>query len=235
MIRKVFPFLSLLLIFGLVACNETLAPTDSSCGASGFYPLTIGYFISYEVTEIQHSELAEDDTINYQIKEVLADTFTDLSAQQAYRIERFRRDNESQTWALDSVWTVRNEGLRLVKVESNVPYVKLICPLEEELSWDGNLFNGLAPETYVVQDLQQGYQVDDNFFDQTVTVVQKADTASLLSRNYRIEVFAQDIGLVYKKNENFRYCDDADDPCFGQDSVIGGVFYEQKLLDFGQE
>lgn len=233
--RKLLPFLVLLLIAGLTSCNETLAPTDTSCAASGLYPLAIGNFISYEVTEIQHSELGEDDTINYQLKEVLADTLTDLSAQQAYRIERFRRTNESQNWSLDSIWTVRNEGVRIVKVESNVPYVKLICPLEEELSWNGNAFNGLMEERYVVQDLQEPFQLDSELFDNTVKVVQHADTSSLLSRDYRIEIFAQNIGLIYKKKEVFRFCDNADDPCFGQDSVIGGTFYEQKLLDFGQE
>lgn len=219
----------------MYSCNESLEPTDTSCDASGFYPLNLGYFISYEVTEIQHSELGEDDTLKYQIKEVLADTFTDLSAQRAYRLERFSRADASADWQLDSIWAVRDEGLRLVKVESNVPFVKLICPLVEENSWDGNLFNNLAEQTYVVQDLQQSFQLDDELFDHSVTVIQKADTVSILNRDYRVEVFAKDIGLIYKKNEIFRFCDDFDDPCFGQDSVIGGTFYEQKLLDFGQE
>lgn len=233
--RKLLLFSIFLSFLSLYACNETLDPTDNSCESTGLYPLNIGYFISYEVTEIEHSELAEDDTINYQIKEVLADTFTDLAMRQAYRVERFRRENETQNWSLDSIWTVRDEGIRVVKVESNIPYVKLICPLAEELSWDGNAFNSLEEQLYVVQDLQETFNIDGELFDNSVKVIQKADTSSLLSRDFRVEVFANDIGLIYKKNEIFRYCDDAEDPCFGQDSVIGGTFYEQKLIDFGQE
>jgi len=226
---------SCFLLMGIYACNETLDPVDTSCEGTGFYPLSVGNFITYEVTEIEHSELGEDDTIHYQLREVLADTFTDLGDQMAFRIERFRRENEGDEWSLDSIWTVRDEGQRLVKIENNIPFVKLICPLTEELSWDGNLFNSLEEEPYVVRDLQQVFETTNGSFNNSVTIIQKADTNSILNRDFRVEVFAQEVGLVYKKIEFFRFCDDSNDPCFGQDSVIGGRFYEQVLLEFGQE
>lgn len=235
MMRNILPLLILCAILGLASCNETLEPSDISCESSGYYPLNVGYFIVYDVTEIEHSELGEDDTIHYQLKEVLADTFTDLANKQTYRIERFTRANEMEDWALDSIWSVRNEGQRIVKTESNIPLIKLICPLSEELSWDGNMLNGLEEQEYVVQDLQQTFMTSNGFFDNSLTVIQKADTSSILSRDFRVEVFAKDVGLVYKKLEIFRYCDDSNDPCFGQDSVIGGQFYEQALLEVGQE
>ena len=235
MMRNIFFFLIFISFLGFISCNETLEPTNASCSGTGFYPLSIGYFIIYNVEEIEHSELGEDDTINYQVKEVLVDTFSDLANQQAYRVERFKRADETANWALDSIWTVRDEGQRLVKIENNTPFVKLVCPLAEELSWDGNMLNGLEEQAYVVQDLQQTFTTTNGLFDNSVTIVQKADTNSILNRDFRVEVFAKDVGLIYKKLEFFRYCDDSNDPCFGQDSVIGGRFYEQVLLETGHE
>ena len=74
-----------------------------------------------------------------------------------------------------------------MKTESNVPLIKLICPLSEELSWDGNMLNAIDAQEYVVQDLQQTFTTKNQLFDNSVTVVQKADTSSILSRDFRVE------------------------------------------------
>ncbi len=198
------------------------------------YPVEKGHFVTYQVKKILHGEIVEDEIEVFQRKEIVVDTFTDASNRTAYRIEQFKRADDSETWAIDSVWVVRKELTRLIKIENNEPFIKLVFPTENGTKWDGNAINGFPSEEYLAEVLSTPYQVNGNSFSNVIQITHNADS-SIVDRDVRIEVYAENIGLVYKKTEVFQYINDFTNQFYATDSVIGGIFFEQKVIDWGIE
>ena len=105
--------------------------------------MNLGDWIIYDIDSVYYDDFFEPtkiDSINYQIKEVVADTFRDLTGNLTYRIERFRRNDTSQNWKLYNVWSV-NKFERLVeRTEQNLRYIKMIFPIDENKTWKGNTY-----------------------------------------------------------------------------------------------
>ena len=67
----------------------------------------------------------------------------------------------------------------------------------------------------------------------TVTVVQGDFDDGITRTDLRTEVYALDIGLVYKSSRIVEFCADPD--CLGQEIIEIGSDLEQRLIDFGNE
>ena len=106
--------------------------------------------------------------------------------------------------------------------------------LVNEHTWNGNALNSKEEASYTIKEFGETFNLKQQEFSEALLVEQQLDTANFVERNYEIERFAKDIGLVYKKMENYLYCQDTLN-CIPMDSVILGRFYEQKLIDYGKE
>lgn len=199
-----------------------------------FAPIGPGRYVVYDVASVEHFELAEDIYRFYQLKEVFVAPFTDPEGRESWRIERYIRPIGSQRWEIDSVWQARLDNGRYIRTENNTPFIRLAFPERAGLSWNGNAFNALGAETYRIEQFNQPFRVRNRSFNPTLTVLQQRDS-SLIHRDFRYEVYAQEIGMVYKRVERFRYIDRADNPFFGKDSIIAGLFLEQVAVEHGVE
>jgi len=70
-------------------------------------------------------------------------------------------------------------------------------------------------------------------FKKTTTVIQEETTDNILFRNIRKEIFAENIGLIYKQATLLNFCADVD--CLGQDIIETGIDYKQELIGYGVE
>lgn len=223
------------LLLSVYACNiGTVTPTDQDFGKN-YYPLKVGKFVIYDVKKIKYNELTSNDTSIYQLKEVVADTFRNTASELVYRLERFRRAAIIAPWQLDSVWTSRlDNNSRYVRIENNVSFIRLVLPTDDGLVWNGNALNVLKEDFYILENVKQAFQTKKGLFSNTISVLQNNDV-SLVDKDVRLEIYADTIGLIYKKSETYQYIADANNSNFGKDVIVTGDFLEQSYFQHGKE
>lgn len=228
--KRKHPIFFILLITGLVfSCSkDSIDPDDLSVGKE-YYPLQIGAWLEYDVfwAKLQSSG---KDTLRYRLREEVTETFTS-EGETFYRLERFYLYNQADGWELDSVWTARSTPHQAIKRENNKDFVKFTFPVKNGKKWDGNVLNTSNQDEYTMEKLRFPFQAYDTTpaFDNTLTVIQ-GDFVSLVDVDKRREVYAKDIGLVYKESETFIIDVQGDPPVQG-DSI--GRHYIQTLVDYG--
>lgn len=206
-----------------------IAPLNT--GVSYFYT-SIKQFTTYEVQEIEYSLTQEPIVKNYQIKELVASFFIDLDGKETLKIERFKRNDASEAWQIDSVFTAKKRSNEALKTENNLTFVKFIFPLYENQTWDGNNYNTLGKDDYTVKNLHQPFSIDNKVFPKTVTIIQQNDS-TLVDLKKRIEIYAEGVGLIYAEKKNITYCSKVD--CIGKNTIDFGKTISMKIKDYGKE
>ncbi len=224
----------------IAACeSETLPPQNNRLGIS-YFPLEVGRYSDYQVETIEYSLISEPDTQQYQLREVVADSFPGQGGEVVYRLERLVRLEASQEWRLDSVWTARKSPQRIVVVENNVPIVKLVFPFRPGLEWDANALNSRELDNYELRSTSPmlleeiNSPLDSNLFINTLTVIQTESQDTIITNIQASETYAENLGLIYKKSLRLQYC--ASEPeCIGLGLLESGRIYRQTLIAYGKE
>ncbi len=212
--------------FLLLACdniNSNLPPPQA--GGNFFYP-NIGQSVVYDVEDTQYELTGKFTIKTYQIKEINASTFKDAEGKDALKIERYRRESDSQKWTIDSVFIAKIEIDKALKTENNVTYVKIVFPIKEGLKWNGNAYNSFGNDTYEIKKINQTFQTNGQKFENTFSVIQQNDS-TLVDLKRRIEVYAEGIGMIYHEKTNVSYCNSGD--CLGKGKIDFG---NKQILKF---
>lgn len=215
-------------------CSDTLEPDPSRLGFDHF-PLAVGSFRDYDVRQITYRFSGEVDTVRFQLRELVADAFTNGEGGTTFLLNRSIREDLLSPWIIDSVWSARKTAFQAIQVESNQPLVKLVFPVEEGKIWDGNSLNGLDVDEYKMVNVFQPFPNSSGSqeYSNTITVIQSDFDDGITRTDLRTEVYARDIGLVYESSRNVSFCSDPD--CLGQEIIEVGLDWEQNLIDFGTE
>lgn len=174
-----------------------------------FYPVNSGNWISYEVDSIKYSDIDYPniiiDTVHFFIKEEIDSAYTDNENRQTYRIVRWKKDNEADDWEVSRVWSLTPLNERIEKVEDDLRFIKLVFPVKENETWLGNIFIQAVDEyeylktwEYQYKQLNQSLMLNGQSFDSTVTVKQ-LDQENLIEKFYSAEVYARNVGMIYKE------------------------------------
>lgn len=187
-------FISIIIFY---ACKkETGDPVDMG---HKYFPVNTGHWVVYDVDSISYNDFTgEIDSFNYQIKEIVESVFTDNSGRESQRLERYIRHSDTDEWSLKNVWYETRTMSGAERVEENLRLVKLIFPPEESQEWNGNIYNTLDAQTYKFQNVHDPYTINNTTFDSTLTVLQRSQL-TLISDNFQQEIYAANIGMVYKK------------------------------------
>ena len=200
--NKLFRVLALVTIALITVCckKEPETPVEL-LKPSDYYPLKLGAYHIYNVDSISYNDFTDPvtiDSISYQVKEELTDTFYDLEANLCYRITRSKRAlddsliNTNNGWKVSDVWWVRSNNGNIERVEENNIYVSLMHPVAEGKEWDGNAFNYISSWDFTYENVGKVY----NEYDETLIVNQKFFTDDkYFYQNYK-EVYAKGIGLI---------------------------------------
>lgn len=218
------------LTLGLVACQTDA--TEPAASDYDFYPLETGRFWNYDVSEQQFSLNGPPVSRTYQIREVLSTRYDEQSGKPAYRLERFRRQTDNQSWQADSVGSVRLLGGQLIRTDNGLDYVKLIFPVSDRLEWNGNAFNALGSDEYQFRNARQPYSVLTNTYPETVTVVQQNDS-TLVDQDKRLEVYARGVGMVYRERVKLQFCSSTP-ACVGKGQIDFGIRQYVRLKASGK-
>lgn len=229
--KILFGLLIPVMAYIFISCSSQMAePNDTRLGFT-FFPLETGNYTIYEVENTEYKLTGEIVTLNYLLKESVVDSFLNASDSYTYLIHRSTQTNDSD-WKLDSVWTARKTSQQVVSVENNIPFIKLIFPFKEKASWDGNRLNTREEEFYTMENVNQSLTLNNQTFDKAVTIVQKDNQDSIIFLERRKEIFAQNVGLIYKESAAIKYC--AQPQCIGKHIIDSGVLYKQTILESGK-
>lgn len=214
-----------------VSCRPDKA--DPVTPGYDYFPLETGRYVIYDVREDHYALNAVPVQRIYQLKEVVGAAYDDVTGQRAYRLLRFRRSAESQPWRADSVWSARLTVEEAIRGENGVDIVKLRFPVSDRLRWDGNQYNTAGEDAYELRNSGQPYRVWDKQFPDTVTVLAQQDS-TLVSQDTRIEVYARQVGLIYKERVQLQFCSSSP-ACIGTTQIDYGIRQVYRIHSFGSE
>lgn len=184
-----------------------------------YFPTDINSWTEYEVREIVHNSSVGSDTTHYYLKEVIAEEFIDNQGRVTFRIERFKKDSLSDTYTISDVWYSNLTNTTAEKVEENVRFVKLVFPIKDSKSWDGNAYNTEIEWDYEYDSVHVERSYNNLFFDSTIKV-QQIDNVNPIQNQVAFEVYANHIGLVRKSYINIENGD--------------GRELEMTIIDYGK-
>lgn len=250
MVKQFFPAIIILSIL-FAACSgsgngETIPAVDPEAGKSYFF-LEEGKFREYEVYEIRYHAVGLSDTLTYQLREEVKESFT-INGVRSNVVHRFTRIDENQDWSLDSVWSARVERDRAISMENNIPILKMTFPSLPERTWDGNLFNIRQEDEFKVitfdpsqnQENQTSFRVPVEGSAASFTevlVIEHESFEDFVDKDVRMEVYKDSVGLVYKEYETLKYCTSTSvcdyDPTMPGEFVLSGRYYREILLTHG--
>ena len=189
-----------------------------------YFPIELQREKHFLVTNIIHSSFGKD-TSSYYLKEIIAESFLDLQGDTAYRIERYSRTDNTDNYIIKDVWVVKKSTTSVQQTEENISYTKLIFPIDENSFWNGNVFNNLGYQEYVVQSIHTNFTLNNFTFDSCVTINQNYKS-NLLQYENTEEIYSLGLGLVYKE-EIVTQINNGD-----QNDILQGSEYIQELIEY---
>ncbi|MEM9921756.1 MAG: hypothetical protein AAF990_26875 [Bacteroidota bacterium] len=204
------------LLLSLLACNENTNVEDFEVDPKfEYFPLEVGKYLIYQVDSVVYDTLVNGIVVNETtsfVRERITDTLRDNSGRLVYRIERSYRAQDTLPWEIRDIWVSLRTNDQAERVEENLRFIKMVFPLIDGVSWNGNLFIDettsipIAGESveifkdwfYEVRGVDQAEQIGDQSYDNITTIVQ-ADSENLIELRFAQEKYARGIGLVYKE------------------------------------
>ena len=222
----------LLLLFFLLASLYSCETSEGEPAYLGteYFGHTPGKWIVYNVDSTVYDDfLGEVFYYNYQVMEVNAGFFTDSEGEESMRLERFWRPGEEVNWRVKNVWSSKLISSKALKTEENITYIKLTFPLRSGQggpgnSWNGNAFNNKPEQIYRLLSLHEPMEMGGQAFDSTARVMQK-DFVTLIGEELQYEIYARDIGMIYK-----RYIDLSKEV---DGTIVRGVNYTYEISEYG--
>ncbi len=228
--KKIF-FVIICYVF--TACNPICKDCMVAMSGQAYFPLEVGRFTEFDVAEQEYALGRDATTRAYQIKESVVEQYKDVSGQTVFRIVRYKRTNDTQRWQPDSTLTTRLSIDQAIRNESGRDYVKLVFPVAEKLTWNGNAYNNLGEDKYELKNINKPYQLGNQKFDNTITVIQQNDS-TLVGQDKRLEVYANEIGLIYRESTVLQLCSSSP-ACVGKGQIDYGLKRVIKFARNGKE
>ncbi|MBL7872623.1 MAG: hypothetical protein JNM78_13485 [Cyclobacteriaceae bacterium] len=234
-------YLFFILLVCLIGCsNEDPISTDVGLN---YFPLQTGDSWIYTVEETTINQTVTASTA-YELSVTVTDSVKNSDGKYTYTFHRAKRMTESDSWESFGTWTAMVSRNQLIQREGNILFVKLIFPLSDGLTWNGNQFNNLpnmgnlftgkGSEVYHTSEYDQSKNLTTTLeFDKTITIIHNEFVDPIVGKDVRKEVYARDVGLIYKEVTQLEYCSVGN--CLGQQKVDKGVIMIQTLKSYASK
>jgi hypothetical protein len=228
---------SLLVLAGACAKKNQAVPVPTG---ADYFPLTTGKYVIYEADSTVYGDIPRDTTVyRYQVKEVIADKFTDNEGSDAWRLERYYRFSDpdkpydSLPWKIKEVWMVNINTTGVQVQEGNTRYTKLAFPVREFTRWNGNAFNQHGEKIYTYDYVHRPESINGHAAD-SVLKVKQHEERTLINHESEYEKYAAGIGLVERGYTSIK--SNAIVPGVPVEKRIeNGVIYRLTFVRFGYE
>ena len=223
----------LVLLTGLFyGCTETEEINDSVSGKA-YFPVSIGDYRIYNVTHLRFDQDTITDSLAFQLRERVDTLFHNLAGEPTYKIIRSYRNDPEAQWRDDSVIMVTLSNSMVRRHANNLSLVKMVFPVTNNRTWDPNVYNTMEAGNAKYVNVDQPYVVNGQNFPNTATVMVN-DFTSVINKDFRQEVYAENVGLVYKNYEVLQYCNDGQICDVGIDYILFGYKRTETLESYGK-
>lgn len=207
----------------LICCNKT--DTFPTAKITDYTNLAVGKFVVYKLDSTVTLPFGVGFTVNsYLVKDSVDAIVTDNLNRPGYRIIRYTWDSVGQQWNNSNTFLAILTGNTFEYIENNMRQVRLVSPITDNFSWQGNSYAGASPFNFVSNDdnfltwtfsytnVGLPFQVGNQRFDTTITVVQYDSTnnkpfytnsISNYSKGY--EVYAKGVGKIFQDLFSWEY------------------------------
>lgn len=199
-------FKYIIIILGFIAVYSCSLPDTVPEGR--YFNITPGFSTEFEVQETRYSLADGEEKRTYFLKEEVGDEIEKINGFPVYALLRYIKTTGS--WQLDSVWTTWAQPDKYVKVENNLPIIKIQLPVKNGTKWDGNALNHLGEAIYRMRS-----------FDDKLEITHRYDSTALELHVSR-EIYQRGVGMIYKEITNYQYCQATPD-CIGKGIVTSGL------------
>ena len=184
----------------ILACKKDKDVPKAYLG-DNYAGMNIGQYIVYDVDSIVYDDFfnpVKIDTFQFKIKEVIEDYYTDAGGRQGYKMVRYKKETDTTDWVLRDVWHCYLSRTTFEQIEENERFIKLIFPVRDGKTWNGNSMNNLSAWEYEYTNVHAAESYSPYSFDSVLTVTQ-IDDENLIEKKLSIEKYATNVGMVYKK------------------------------------
>lgn len=205
-------------VLALWTCKPTADPYAGPADGTDYYPLEVGSVHEFYLDSILFDTVPGQrlvDTIRLEVREQITDTFHDQSGRLWYRYQRYERPRDSNApWQARLTGARLLDGTQLVEREKGFDLMLLTFPLSQNASWNPTVY--IDPETTVsvrgepvkvfknwlarVEALDRPDTIGNNAWPQTARI-RLADETNLIERRHAVDVYARQLGLVYRRRE----------------------------------
>jgi hypothetical protein len=202
----------------IFSCKKEQSP-DTFLNASAYYSLKSGNAWIYRLDSTITPPFGTSLVVHsYHLKDSAGISFFDNTGRESWPIYRFITDTlEESPWQSISTYYVTLTGKNIEVVDdNNLRFIKLASPVSAGITWSGNSYidtrsantpyQYLDGWKYVYDSVNMPYTTIAGIVDSSVTVMQRDETSPegpfdpqyYQQRNYSIEVYAYNRGLIYK-------------------------------------
>jgi hypothetical protein len=242
MIKKILPLLLLLAmsVVALFSCRKV--STSTTDPTRNYFPLVFGKSVTYAVDSIYYLDTpGVQIEVKCQLKYTITDTFTNQQHQLSYILNVYKRPYDGADWVASAVILITPTATGLLYTQDGTQYIKLMFPITNGFSWPGNqnaqIQNAtdayLANWNYTYSNYHLSYFNGQVNFDNTVTVLednehvnyQNIDSAVAGYDTYAEEVYAYNVGMIYKDWMHVTWVDSAQNKS-GYSVVMQAIDYQ---------
>jgi hypothetical protein len=176
-----------------------------------YQPLAIGNYTIFDVDSTHYNFInpstQQTDSFHFQQMEKITDTMYDNEGRLNYRFELFRRADPTATWRIWKVWYGLTTATTFERQEDDLRFAKLIFPPTVDVHWIGNKYVPATDSNVFKLYLNWDYHytvigspttIGTNSFTECVFVSQ-VDEENLIDKKLGKEIYAKNVGLVYKE------------------------------------
>jgi hypothetical protein len=235
--RLIFPGLILFVLFG---CSKTEKPDWDA--HYRYFPMNEGHWVIYEVDSVVYNKL--QDTVihfSYFVRETITSEFADLAGEKWRRVEHEISQDAMVSWVKTAASARKISKRTAVTLEDNLRVIRLIFPCKKFIYWNGNaMINYEDPfNCQFLGDWQ--FQYKELFVPQTISgitfdsvaMVQQVADSGLICKSLVNEMYAPDIGLIYKHIERLTTQNTASDPFYLK--AENGYILTYRIVDWKQD
>jgi hypothetical protein len=228
---KLLPVL-FLAAFALASCrNEEISPPVKQT----YFPLRAGMFYIYKTDSVVYQgNKNKPDTIHFLLKDSVISEFKDLTGQTVYRIDEYRRNNQTGNWTIVKVFTRSVNNVEAFEVDRGPKVVKMVFPVATGASWIPDRYNtaDTSGARAVFTEVGKPY-VASNLSYLSTALVEILNDSNLVQMDKYYERYALDVGLIYV-NRDAVYTQIIEWPQGGgADTSYFGFRYHQTLTNYG--
>ncbi len=210
--------------FFLLSCNKKTEQVESLT-LEEMYPLQIGKYITYRLDSTVFVNAGKLEEIHrYRVRHIVEQKLKDNLNRDAWRVNTYINDSLGKgPWVVNGFYIVVPADKQLEVIENNLRVIKIHLPANEGFTWKGNSYLSNKPYNpdfpltidakmtgwdFIYESVNQSEKIGSIDFTDVTTITHIDDLTnfpvsrdtSFASREYSLDKFAKNTGLVYREH-----------------------------------